>query len=401
MPIYQCRVIDRNGATQEFVREAGSEDVLVRELSREELYPVLLRESRIDRKGAGTGRRFSKRAVLELADTLKILLGSGLSLPDALEVAQTVHLKGDVNRMVVLLLERIKKGTSVYDALTEFAESFPPIFKGFVRIGERVGSLQEAFARLSEYLTRERKLKDKIATSLSYPILVLCVAVCGIAGIALFVIPRIQSMFLQMGSDLQGKLQPMIRSLNTTVYLVGIVVVLSVLGAVFLAVVRKVEGPASEKADRFLLRIPFLGKILFLRETLNLMYAMQILTEGGYSVEDALLESSDVLTNRALRSGILRVREKITKGESLSKAFLEEPLFFERIARWTAVGERSGDIQKIFAQLSSYYQEETERWPTRFMSLIEPALILFVGVIILLIVIFFVMPIFSIYGELF
>jgi type IV pilus assembly protein PilC len=127
---------------------------------------------------------------------------------------------------------------------------------------------------------------------------------------------------------------------------------------------------------------------------------METLTGAGFAVEDALLEAGNVVENRALRSGIHQVREKILRGEALSAAFMENAVFPERLSRWVHIGEKSGNIEKAFAQLRSYYQSEVERWSTRFMNLIEPVLILSVGVIIFLFIIFFVMPIFTIYGSL-
>ena len=117
-------------------------------------------------------------------------------------------------------------------------------------------------------------------------------------------------------------------------------------------------------------------------------------------MEDALEQAAATAGNRAFRAGLLECRARVLKGENLSTAFLQTPVFSERIGRWVAVGERSGHIEQVFAQLRRYYQGEIEKWSARFMSLIEPALILLVGAVILALILFFVTPIFSIYEGL-
>lgn len=401
MPIYICKIVDRDGKRRELVREAQSEEILVRELSKEELYPISIRKTAEKNAGLKARKRYSRASILEFTNTISLLLSSGLSLRDALEVAQTIFLKGDVNEMVVVLLEELQKGKSVYNSLKDFESSFPPIFNGFVKIGEKLGSLEGSFSRLSEYMSREQELKNKLSTSLIYPVLVLTVAIVGIGAISLFVIPRIRDIFLQIGSQLSKRLETMVRFLNIALGCVIAFLVIGTIAAVTFIVLKRGRKSAAMSLDRILLRIPIYGRLKYIKECLNFLYAMETLTEGGYTVEDALIESSAVVSNLAFRTAILNARDRVLKGEDLSRAMFDEPVFAERIARWVAIGERSGNIGSVFQQLSRYYQGELERWTSRFMSLIEPVLILFVGGIIFFIIVFFITPIFSVYEELF
>lgn len=401
MPIYICKIVDRDGKRRELVREAQSEEILVRELSKEELYPINVRKTAEKNAGLKARKRYSRASILEFTNTISLLLSSGLSLRDALEVAQTIFLKGDVNEMVVVLLEELQKGKSVYNSLKDFESSFPPIFNGFVKIGEKLGSLEGSFSRLSEYMSREQELKNKLSTSLIYPVLVLTVAIVGIGAISLFVIPRIRDIFLQIGSQLSKRLETMVRFLNIALGCVIAFLVIGTIAAVAFIVLKRGRKSAALSLDRILLRIPIYGRLKYIKECLNFLYAMETLTEGGYTVEDALIESSAVVSNLAFRTAILNARDRVLKGEDLSRAMFDEPVFAERIARWVAIGERSGNIGSVFQQLSRYYQGELERWTSRFMSLIEPVLILFVGGIIFFIIVFFITPIFSVYEELF
>ena len=124
---------------------------------------------------------------------------------------------------------------------------------------------------------------------------------------------------------------------------------------------------------------------------------METLTGSGFAVEDALPEAGKVLSNKALASGIDKIRERVIKGDHLSNAFIKDPYFEERIGRWMSIGERSGKVDKVFGQLRQYYQEEMDKWSTRFMGVVEPMLTVFVGFIIIAFIFIFFLPIFSIY----
>jgi len=400
MPVFYCRVVDEKGKTAEFVRETVSEEILIRELSADKLFPLVIEEAAPYARKAGRKIKYPKNLIIEFTDTLSLLLASGLIFKEALEIAQTIFTKGKMNSLTVSLLEKIKKGTSFHDALEDFGDSFPPIYKGMVKVGEKVGSLEHAFKGLSLYLTEEKKLKEKLIGSMIYPAMILSVAFVGLIILVLFILPRIKGIFIQLGSQLPQRIES-ITHMMTVLIIAGIacVALLVILFAVFF-LIRKIGGKMAERLDRILLKIPILGHIMSLRESLNFLFAMETLTGGGFSVEDSLLEAGNVVDNRALRSGILQTREKILRGDALSTAFMENAIFSERLCRWIHIGEKSGNIEKAFAQLRIYYQGEVERWSSRFMNLIEPVLILSVGVIIFLFIIFFVMPIFTIYGSL-
>ena len=400
MPIYYCRVVDARGRTSSFMREAATEEVLIRELNKEDIFPLEVRQAVEASLKAARRQSFSRGAVIEFTDTISVLLASGLTFRDALEVAQTIFLKGEINRMVAHLLEHIRKGAAVSDAVAGLGAGLPPIYHGFVRIGEKIGSLDDAFKQLAVYLGEDRKVRDKLASSLIYPALVLGVAVVGIVGIVTFVLPKIQSMFQQLGAAMPARLSSMLGLLRGAIYVGGGLAVAALAAVLVLSGLRRSNPRLALALDRLVLRLPIYGRMKYLREILNLLFALEMLTAGGFSVEDALSEAAKVTSNQAFRDGLTVARDSIVRGENLSAAFLGNPVFSSRIGRWVAVGEKAGQVEQVFGQLRRYYQAEIERWSTRFMSLVEPVLILGVGLIIFLIIIFFITPIFSIYEGL-
>jgi type II secretory pathway component PulF len=226
------------------------------------------------------------------------------------------------------------------------------------------------------------------------------VAAVGITGLVVFVLPRIQAMFQQLGAALPARLSSALGLLRGALYAGGGLLAAALLAVLLLGCLRRKDPRLALALDRLVLRLPLYGRLKYLREILNLLFALEMLTAGGFSVEDALAEAGKVTSNQAFRDGLEAARESVVRGQNLSAAFLDNPIFSSRIGRWVAVGEKAGQVEQVFGQLRRYYQAEIDKWSSRFMDLAQPVLILAVGLVIFLVIIFFIMPIFSIYEGL-
>jgi type II secretory pathway component PulF len=147
------------------------------------------------------------------------------------------------------------------------------------------------------------------------------------------------------------------------------------------------------------LKLPLAGGFISSWETFNFAFAMEVLTGGGISVEDAIREAADLVTNRLYRESLFKVRERVLNGGGLARAFLENGVFPPCLGHWIAVGERGGKTEQVFAQIRSYFQDELERRSSLFILLIEPVMIAVIGVVILCLVTGILLPLFSVYGT--
>jgi len=398
MPVYACRVADEKGKIQEFLREASSEESCLRDIGLTGRFALSIDEVPVQQ---GSLRRHSSRRLIhDLTEMLTLTLASGLSLKDSLDVAQTVFTRGEGNRTVTLLRERLTRGDSFSQALEGAGVGFPPFYTGMVRIGERIGSLDQVFARLSTFLKEEKALRDRFSSALIYPAIVLGVAAVGAIFIVLVLFPRLKDMFSQIGPAAAGNVEGVMGGLSTALLIAAVALGVVLAIGVAAAMARRREGPVAVRVDRLLLSLPLASTFLMARELLNFTFAMEALTSAGVAVEEALAEGAGTLTNRALREEVQAVRAALLKGERLSSSFARSALFPERVSRWMAIGERVGHVEKVFGQLRSYYQQEVEKWISRLMALIEPALIVGLGVLIVAFVVFFIIPVFSLYGTL-
>jgi type II secretory pathway component PulF len=246
--------------------------------------------------------------VIEFTNAMATLLAAGLTLRDALDVAQTIYLRGDLNAIVVSLLSEIETGCSVYEALQRQRSRFPPIYAGFVRVGEKIGSLEGIFARLAGFLAEDARIRDKLVTALIYPSMVLAAAVLGSAGVGLFVVPRAVAMFAELGSAIPASLKQMATNMRLVAAAVGVLAAAAVVGGIAVLIARRLSAGFRERTDHWILGMPVIGRPMSLRENLNLVYAMEALTEGGLAVEDALQEATLVLSNTALVAATRRAR---------------------------------------------------------------------------------------------
>ena len=398
MNSYRCRVSDAAGRVTLVVRESSTEEALLAELASEGRYPLSI-EAITDEPAAARGR-FPRKTVIELTDTLSIMIDAGLSVKDSLALCRSVFPGGGPGQLVSLLVSRIRKGGSFHSVIDELPGSFPPVYRGLVRIGERLGSLEQVLKQLSRYLNEDKKLRDKLLGSLLYPMLVLAVAIVGVAAIVLVVFPRLKAVLGAFGEGSAGRIDALFASISTSFIVGGALILLLAAGVALLLAVRSRGGPAARAVDALLLRVPLVGAAVLNTNLFLFFFALQILAASGVSVEESLSEGAGVLTNHALRAGTLKMKAQIETGVRLSSAFLSQPLFPERIGRWVAIGESVGSIERVFGELKGYYQSELEKWTTRFMNLIEPALIILVGALVMYLVATFIIPIFSLFGSL-
>jgi type II secretory pathway component PulF len=341
----------------------------------------------------------SARTVLEFTEMMELLLEAGLSLKDALEIVTLTGGKSGAGLLGSRLLERIRRGASFAGAIQTMEDMFPPIYRGMIHVGDTAGSVEKIFPRLGAYLRDQKKLRDKTAGALAYPVLVLIVSILGTAALVFFVIPKIETIFSGFGGNAAEKIQDNIRSIKFFITLLIVIVLLIILGLISLKGMAGTNKELAVFLDYRLLRIPVIGGFIASWETLNFTFAMEVLTGGGISVEAAIEEAGKLVFNRAYRRSLALAQDKVLNGVSLSRAFSEEKTFPPCMSQWISVGERSGKTEKVFSQIRSYFQDEIEQKISQFLLLIEPIMITAIGLIILGLVAGIILPLFSIYGT--
>jgi type IV pilus assembly protein PilC len=248
---YKCRISDRMGKISEVYKNAVSQQALIKEINDDSLFLISYHVVK-----SGKKRRFSKRTILDFTETMALMLKSGLSIGDALKVSE--------GELVETLSNSLMKGISFPEAIEELDSDFPPIYRGLVKIGDKTGSMDDIFQKLTKYLRDEKVMREKIQGALMYPVLVLIVLFLGLTAVFFFIFPRIRKTFVTETLDIVfERFQLMI-----TVILIPLVLI--VIFIIFLFLASKSSGKTKFMADRIMLAIPLLGSISTLRSSVNI-----------------------------------------------------------------------------------------------------------------------------------
>ena len=395
---YQCQVAHADGKRVSFERTAVSEAVVIRDLSSEGYFILGIQE--VGSLRSSTATKLSPASVVKFTEILATLMQNGLTLKDALALAKPLGGK-DLGLFLAQLDAQVNKGTSLHQALSAVGRGFSPLYLGLVRIGESTGDLGAIFPRLVEFLKADKAIRDKTISALVYPVFVLTVALVGIALLSLFVLPTLTESIGGVNRQIALSYQSNVASFQFGTALVFTIITLVVGAFVGLRLAARSSAKVALTFDSWILRLPMAGTLVWQLFSLNVSFALEILLSSGFSLEAALKESASIISNRSLGASWSRVQESVVRGSTLSAALRLENRYPQTFCGWVEVGEAAHDLKRCFAQLRTYYQHELDVLSTRFSNLAEPVLIVLVGILIILLVLTFITPIFTMLGSLF
>jgi type II secretory pathway component PulF len=399
MPYYRCTLADRNGRKSSVVREAANEEEII--VSYNGTDHLLVSCIPVDDYAISRFKRgFSRKTVLEFTEIMAALLKSGLTIQDAIGLCVTVSGNSKTAWLSRNLLDALNNGLPLHEAFKMHSPSFSSLYQSLVKLGEETGSVASVFDRMTLYLRNEKKIRGKIGNVIWYPLLVLLITFAGCIGIMMFVLPRMAEIFFAFNISDTDTVVRELSGVYRSLWFTTIFFVFLILSSVFIFTARKTREHIAFLTDALILKIPFLGSFIKSKQTMDFSFAMEMLTGSGITIHHALGETARAVTNRAYSKAVLDVRQMLIKGEVLSRSFFMHKEFPPYIATWIAVGERTGEVEKVFTQIRSFFEEDVDNMSERLMGMLEPGLIILVGGIVLFLIIQFIVPIFSLYGRL-
>jgi type II secretory pathway component PulF len=393
---YRCVTADLSGKKLEILREAADESELTASFGggRFLISAKPVEESRLHT----AKRRFNRDTILEFTGIMGVLLQAGLTIQDALEICGGISSNPKTAGLSRGLLRELARGVPFHRALALYAPSFSPLYQSLIRLGEKTGSAAAAFSRMGRYLLAEKNIRAKIGGVLWYPLCVLCTAAAGCLGIIVYIMPRMSEIFSAFNGGGTAVSPEIARVYRTLWISLGFLLALGG-GGVSLFWGRRISERFALTLDGLLLRLPLLGPFIKAAQTLDFSFAVEMLTGAGITVSGAIRESASAAGNRAFKKAILDIYGRLLRGEKLSAAFTAHPVFPEYVGTWIAVGERTGSVELVFTQIREYFQHDLDQGSQRLIAMIEPGLILAVGLVVLILILQFVVPIFSLYGR--
>jgi general secretion pathway protein F len=401
MPWYNYKAVTAEGEVIEGELEAHDRRAVVERLRSQGHVPIRAEERRgrgglLRRGGARRGARISRGSVAILTRELSMLLQSGLPLDRALSILSTLSTAGPLRRLVDRLLERVRGGASLAEALEAQGEVFPAFYVGMVRAGEAGGGLEVVLTRLAETLERAQALRESVKSALIYPMFVVVMAVVTLIIMLTAVIPRFRPLFEDSGRALPILTEIVIggsdfaRDFWWALGLAAIVLVM--------AVRRHNASPDGRlRWDRWILGRPLLGDLVMKIEVARLARTLGTLLANQVNVLNAVSMTLGTLGNRAVGEALSEIRARLAKGEGLAVPIAEAGLFPVLAVQLIQVGEESGQLDAMLLRVAEIYDEEVKRTIDRLLALLIPVIIIVLGVVIAVMILSILIPIMSSY----
>jgi len=320
-----------------------------------------------------------KRGIARFCSQLRMLLGSGVPLLEALSIVSNI-LKDKCCEMVI---QRISEGESLADAMKEV---FPPLVTSSIESAERVGSLEEALGRLTKYYEERAEVEDKIKSALIYPCFVLTLCFLSLVILFVFVLPGFKSLFADLGAEL-----PLFSRV-----IIGSGELVSNFWYLFVLFFLAVIIIAARLREKWLLKIRFISR----GEIIQAFKTVGSLLQGGVSITQALDSAANASRIKTFQKIIAEVKEAIENGERLSHVLGTYRMFPSEAIQMIAVGENSGKLGEMLINIADFYEKEKELFIKRFTSMLEPALTLTVGIVVGIIAIAMFLPMVNMISKL-
>jgi type II secretion system protein F len=401
MSFFQYRAADQAGKIIEGVMEAEVEQSVVSRLH--EMGCVPLRIS-VPRAGAGrtqelrlplfTRRKISQPQLLQFTQELATLLAAGLPIDRSLSVLGNLIEGEEFTKVMRTLLEAVRAGKSLAVAMTEHPDVFPKIYVNMIRAGESGGILEAVLRYLTEYLERSLALKEDIKSALIYPVILGGAAGLSLLVLFIYVIPRFALIFKDVGQALPW-ITRVVLDFSQTLTEYGWIMLLVLLGSVAAGVfyLRTPEG--KTEWDRLCLRVWLLGDLVRKFETARFARTLSALLKGGVPLLEALGTVEGVVGNRLLTRAIGQVQVRVREGKGMARPLAESGLFPPLALNMIAVGEETGKLDTLLNEVAEHYDQEVKRTTKRLTAVLEPALILGMGLVIGVVVVSMLLAIFS------
>ena len=387
MPRYQYEAVDASGEVVRDELDAATLDAAITRLRDQGLLPLAVNEAKGGFLRGGFGqplfskrRTLSRKAIALLTQQLASLLHAGMPLDRALSILIGVTEDPQLKPVLVRVQEKVRGGSSLADAL-EVQGVFSRFYLNMIRAGEAGGALDAVLKRLSEFLERSRALRETVSSALIYPIILLSVSALAVIILLTFVVPQFQRLFADAGKALPLATQIVIAAGNGFRYYwwVGLILIL-----LLVAVMRQQLSHPESRArwDDWFLRLPLFGDLIAKVETARLSRTLGTLLGNGVSLLNALTIVRETLGNQVLANALGEVAEHVKTGRGLADPLLDAERFPKLAVQMIRVGEETGQLQEMLLQVADTYDDEVQTAVKRMLTLLEPILILGLGVVI-------------------
>ena len=398
MGAFEYTAVDAGGKERRGVLE-GDTARQVRQLLRErQLLPLTVTEAAV--REATRQQSFTLRPTMSSNDLalvtrqLATLVQSSMPLEEALLAVSEQTESTRVKSVLIGVRSKVMEGHTLADGFADFPKAFPEIYRATVSAGEQSGHLDAVLERLADYTEGRQVLRQKIQHAMIYPIVLTVLALLIVSGMLVYVVPKVVGVFSNTGRELPG-LTVFLIGLSTFLRNYGLVLLLAIIGAAF-AARRALRQPGPRRwRDALLLRIPLVAKLVRGSNTAQFTRTFSILTGSGVPVLEALRISAEVVTNIPMREAVADAAARVREGAPIGKSLAIGGYFPPLCVHLISSGEASGKLEAMLGRAAANQEREMDGLIAALLGILEPALIVTMGIIVLIIVLAILLPIFE------
>lgn len=400
MPTYLWTGKNRQNMIQKGEMEAPNEEAVKVQLLRIRVTPTKIKQKPKDifeELGILQPRVTNKDMIL-FSRQFSTMIDAGLPIVQCLEILQTQEPNKTFKKILREVKESVENGATLAEAMREFPKQFDDLYCNMVSAGESGGILDVILRRLSAYMEKAARLKAKIKGAMTYPAITVLIAIGVLAVIMLFVIPVFEKMFADMDSALPGFTQIVVDAsrwaTNNVLYIiVGLVVFIVVFTRIY-------KIPAGRyRIDGLFLKAPVFGDLLRKAAVARFTRTMGTMMSSGVSILDALDMVAKTSGNAVLERALMNVKKDIIEGRTMMDPLIETGVFPSMVCQMIGVGESTGALDEMLTKIADFYDEEVDQAVDNLTAMIEPLMIVVLGVLLGGVIIAMYLPIFNMAGA--
>ena len=381
MPKFAYAAIDASGTTIEGVQKAETIGDARAALISNNLYPVKIAE----RKGAMqielTKEKVKKKELMHFTRQLAVFVKAGIPITEALDIIGDETVDMALRRVIATMVEDLRNGGTLSDAAGKHKTCFPNYYLGILQSAELTGKLDETLESLAGYLEREIETRAKVVSAMSYPMVVMVLAVFTVAVLAGYVLPQFKPLFEEMGADLPlpTRLLLGVATIFSEMIYIPVGVGAAFMGAVYWLF--RTEGGRPVK-DRLLLKIPVVKGIVEYAILERFCRILGAMVKAGVPLPEGLKTTTEATDNTVFREGLEKAQEVMLEGGGFARPLADTGLFPGAAKQMFKVGEETGTLDEQLHVASIYFDRELESRIKKFTAMFEPIMIIFVGLIV-------------------
>jgi type IV pilus assembly protein PilC len=343
----------------------------------------------------GRKKKIKAKDIAVFSRQLATMLSAGVPLVQAFDIVGRGHSNPSMQDMLMAIKADVESGSTLQESLAKFPDHFDDLFCNLVRAGEQAGVLETLLHKIADYKEKIESIKGKIKKAMFYPAAVIVVAVIVTSILLIFVVPQFEQLFTGFGADLPA----------FTLMVIGIskwlqewwyaaLVGCAATGYVFFRLKRR-SAAFGHMLDRLVLRIPVIGVILHKAAVARFARTLSTMSAAGVPLVEALQSVAGATGNVVYSEALLHIRDEVATGHQLQSSMRESNLFPNMVIQMVAIGEESGSLDSMLAKVADFFEEEVDNAVDALSSLIEPMIMVFLGVVVGGLVIAMYLPIFK------